>query len=374
MELEPFKLERYFAKYEFSTKYLLSPSDCEGMPQSRLLAMADSQSIKLWDNLTLGYTESAGHPLLREEIAKLYNGVHPNQVLVVAPEEGIFIALNTILRSGDHVICTYPGYQSLYEVAEGLGCDVTGWLPDEEEGWRFNPKFLEEAIRPKTKLIIVNFPHNPTGYLPPEEDSDQIAEIAREGKIPLFSDGMYRGLEYNPQDRLPSGCELNDQSVTLSGMSKVFGMAGVRIGWLITQDSSLYQKMAQFKDYTTICSSAPSEILSLIALRNKETIISENLERIGRNLKLLDGFFERNEDLFSWIRPKAGTICFPRLKNALNSHEFCEKVVQDTGVMLLPSSVYDFGYSHLRLGFGRENMPEALEVFENYLKKQSPKR
>lgn len=370
MKLKPFKLERYFAKYEFSVKYLLSSSDCDGLSQNELLSMADDETRRLWEELTLGYTESLGHPLLRSEIAKLYLRMKPDEVLIVAPEEDIFITLNTILKKGDHIVCTFPGYQSLYEVAEGLGCEVTKWQPEEKNGWEFNLEFLKQNIRPNTKLIIVNFPHNPTGYLPPKTGFQEIVDIAKERGIYLFSDEMYRFLEFDQQDRLPSACELYDKAISLFGMSKTFGMAGVRIGWLVTKDKRLYQEIATFKDYTTICSSAPSEILSLIALRAKDTIIERHLNRIQRNLALLDTFFRQYQDLFEWVRPKAGTIGFPRLKDKDNSFEFCQKVVNEVGIMLLPSTVYDYDDKHFRIGFGRENMPEALSKLREYLDNQ----
>lgn len=368
MNLKPFKLERYFAKYEFSAKYLLSSSDCDGLLQSELLAMADKETESLWNNLTLGYTESLGHLLLREEIAKLYQGITSNDCLVVVPEEGIYIALNSILQNGDNVICTYPGYQSLYEIAEGLGCEVTKWEPEEANGWRFNPDFLEQSIKPNTKLIVFNFPHNPTGYLPTKADFQRIIDIAKKNNLYVLSDEMYRFLEYDSNDRLPSACEAYDKAVSLFGMSKTFGMAGARIGWVVTKDKDLYAKMATFKDYTTICSSAPSEILSIIALRAKDKIIEKHLTRIKKNLELLDIFFVEHRDLFEWTKPKAGTIAFPKLIGSQNTLDFCQKVVKEANVMILPSTVYDYGDQHFRLGFGRENMPEALERFKDFLK------
>jgi len=151
------------------------------------------------------------------------------------------------------------------------------------------------------------------------------------------------------------------------GMSKTFGMAGVRIGWVVTKDKNLYDQMAAFKDYTTICSSAPSEILSIIALRAKEKIVGNHLKRIERNLKLLDDFSTKHQNLFEWVQPKAGTIGFPKLKGYIDSLEFCQKVVNEAGIMLLPSTVYDYDNKHFRIGFGRENMPEALKKLEDYI-------
>ncbi len=372
MHVKPFKLERYFAQYEFSAKYLLSSSDCDGLLQKELVDMADEEMKNVWEQLPLGYTESLGNPLLRKEVAKLYTHIDPNNVLIVTPEEGIFITLNSILQAGDHVICMFPGYQSLYEIAEGLGCEVTKWEPEEENGWRFNPDFLEQNIKPNTKLVIVNFPHNPTGYLPSKEDYKRIIDLAKKHTLFLFSDEMYRFLEYDANDRLPSACEEYERAISLFGMSKTFGMAGARIGWVVTKDTDVYEKMMIFKDYTTICSSAPSEVLSIIALRAKDKIIDKHIARIKRNLILLDGFFEKHSDMFEWVKPKAGTIGFPKLKGEMHALDFCQKVVKEANVMLLPSTVYNYDDTHFRLGFGRENMPQVLKVLGSYLDRSYP--
>lgn len=370
MQIKPFKLERYFAQYEFSVKYLLSSSDCDGLEQKELLSFANEESKSLWDNLTLGYTESLGHPLLRTEVSKLYTGVQSDDVLVVVPEEGIFITLNTILKKGDHVICAFPGYQSLYEIAESLGCEVTKWQPNEQAGWKFDSEFLVQNIKSNTKLIIVNFPHNPTGYLPAVDEYKKILDIAKAHNIHVLSDEMYRFLEFNDQDRLPSACEYYDKAISLFGMSKTFGMAGVRTGWLVTKDKELYQQMATFKDYTTICGSAPSEILSIIGLQSKDKIIKRHLERINRNLNLLEKFFDKHQNIFEWVKPKAGTICFPKLKADTSAYDLCQKIVNEAEIMILPSTVYDYDDKHFRIGFGRENMPEALEKFDQYLEQK----
>lgn len=368
MKIKPFQLERYFAKYEFSAKYLLSSSDCDGLSLEEVLSYADSDTKELWEKLQLGYTESQGLPLLWDEIAKLYSGISPDQTITVVPEEGIFIAMNCLLNEGDNVIATFPGYQSLYEIAESLGCSVTKWQPDEQRGWRFDPQFLEDAIRPNTKLIVFNFPHNPTGYYPSREDFQKVIDIAKRHDIFIFSDEMYRFLEFNPEDRNPSAVEVYDKSIVLFGMSKTFGLAGLRLGWLVTKDRELFEKITTFKDYTTICGSAPSEILALIGLRAKDKIIAKHLSRINRNLAIAGEFTARHSDKFSWVTPKAGTIGFPKLLSE-SSYDFCEKVVKEAGVMLLPSKVYDYDDSHFRFGFGRENFPEALAQLEAYLTK-----
>ena len=368
MKIQSFKLERYFAKYEFSAKYLLSSSDCEALTQQEVLTLADEETRSLWNDLKLGYTESQGLPLLREEISTLYQDTSIEDILVITPEEGIFIAMNSILNKGDHVICTYPGYQSLYEIARAMGCEVTKWLPDEETGWRFDPMFLIDNMKSNTKLIVCNFPHNPTGYLPSSKDFKKIIDITKDHDIHLFSDEMYRFLEYDPKNRLPSASDMYDKAISLFGMSKSFGMPGVRLGWVVTKDQELYKHMNQWKDYTTICTSAPSEILSLMALRAKEKIVSKQLNLLRRNLKELNEFFKSYSDIFTFISPKAGSICFPRLHLDQGAHNFCQTVIQETGIMILPSSVYDYDDQHVRIGFGRQNMGEALELLEKYIR------
>lgn len=366
MNLRSFALERYFAKYEFTAQFLLSSSDCDGLSMADLLARADPSLREAWADLTLGYTESPGLPQLRQEVARLYAGIRPEEILIMAPEEGIFVAMNCLLAAGDHVVCTAPGYQSLYEIAQGLGCDVSRWTPREDEGWKFRVEDVKALIRPTTRLLVVNFPHNPTGALPARKDFEAVVNLAKSRGLHFFSDEMYRFLEFNAAARLPSACELYEKGITLFGMSKTFGMAGVRIGWLATHDLALRDKMAAFKDYTTICNSAPSEWLALIALRRREEIIETHRRRIQRNLKVLDAFFKQQPARFSWVPPKAGTVCFPRLLQD-GAEKFCDTVVRQAGILILPSSVYDYGDAHIRIGLGRENFPVALQKFEAFL-------
>ncbi len=368
MNIQPFKLEEYFAKYEFSAPYLLCPSDCEPFTLNELLAYADGDTRDLWEKLSLGYTETQGLPLLRQEIAHLYAQVAPDDVLVVTPEEGIFIGMHALLEPGDHVIATFPGYQSLYEIAVSLGCEVTYWTADEANGWAFDVDWLETAIQPNTRLIVVNFPHNPTGYLTSKAEFARILELARARNITVFSDEMYRFLEYDPADRLDSAVDVYADAVVLGGLSKAFGLPGLRIGWLVARNHDLYQKFVLLKAYTTICSSAPSEILALMALRARARVIERSLAIVRENLARLDGFFERHAAILSWVRPRAGSIAFPKLLLPQDIATFCAEVVEKQGVMLLPGSVYDDAGSHFRIGFGRRSLPDALAQLEAFIR------
>ncbi len=366
MHLPPFKLERYFAKYEFNVQYLLCASDCQSFTVQELLAL-EPDAGQRFEAHWLGYTESSGSPSLRQEIARIYAGISPEHVLVHSgAEEAIFLFMHAVLASGDHAIVHFPCYQSLIDVARSTGCDVTPWIAREQTGWALDLDELQRMLRPNTKAIIVNFPHNPTGYLMPQDDFRRLNHIAQERNITLFSDEVYREAEYHPEDRLPSACQINPSAVSLGVMSKTYGLPGLRIGWIATQEAALLERMAALKDYTTICSSAPSEFLAELALRHRQVLSRRNLDIIARNLSILDGFFERHAGSFSWVRPKAGPIAFPRLKDG-DVEAFCHDLVTSAGVLLLPGTVYDDKENHFRIGFGRANLPGAVTRLEEHL-------
>jgi aspartate/methionine/tyrosine aminotransferase len=366
MQLAPFKLERYFAKYEFSARYLLCSSDCESLSIADLLALepgAEEGLKRHW----LGYTESLGAPSLRQEIARTYTSIAADQVLVHSgAEEAIFLSMHAILGPGDHAIIHWPCYQSLFEVAKSTGAEVSFWEAHPEDGWALDLDELKAQIRPNTRLIIVNTPHNPTGWLMPRDIFDGLNRLAQKHGIFLFCDEVYRELEYDPADRLPAACDKNPNALSLGVMSKSYGLAGLRIGWIATQNAELYRKIAALKDYTTICNSAPSEFLAELALRQRNILTTRNLNIIRSNLLLLDDFFNRHSGLFSWVRPKAGPIAFPKLlKGEIKT--FCDKLVHESGVLLLPGTLYDHPGNYFRIGFARKNMPEALARLDEYL-------
>ena len=307
MRLTDFALERYFARWEFAVEHVLCASDVQGLPMAEVLAMADDETRAIWDALSLGYTESTGHPLLRREIAALYDTVTPEEVLVFAgAEEAIFCLSNVLLGPGDHAIVTWPGYQRLYEVARATGADVTLHELREDDGWAIDLETLRRQVTPTTRLIVVNAPHNPTGMQPDRTTFDALVALAEESGANLLLDEVYRFLEFDATDRLPAGADAMVRGISLGVMSKSFAMAGLRIGWLATRDRDLLARCANLKDYTTICSAAPSEVLALIGLRARDAVLARSREIVGSNLERLDAFFDDWADRFTWIRPRAG--------------------------------------------------------------------
>ncbi|NMC52664.1 MAG: aminotransferase class I/II-fold pyridoxal phosphate-dependent enzyme [Chloroflexi bacterium] len=366
--MQPFKLERYFAQHEFSAEVLMSSSDCESLSLETLLNLCDPETEHLWKNLSLGYTESQGLPLLRAEISTLYTRLHPDQVITLAPEEGIYIAMRNLLRPGDHVICLAPAYQSLYQVAADSGCSVSPcWLRPSPSGWQLDPQQIKDLIRPNTRMLVVNFPHNPSGFLPSRALFEQIIDLAAQHNLILFSDEMYRLLEYQTEDRLPAACDAYPNAVSLGGLSKSMSLPGLRAGWLAAQNREWIQSFQRYKDYTTICSSAPSEVLAVIALRAREEIVQTNLGIIRANTALAQAFFARNAAWFEWIPPLAGPIALPRYTGPGSVDEFCLSVLQQQNVMIVPGSMFELEGDYFRVGLGRKNLPEALRRLQAYL-------
>lgn len=373
MKLPDFKLERYFSRYEFNAPYLLCCSDCESFTAGEILDLEGEQSWRAFGELWLGYTESAGSPLLRREIASLYTSIKEENVLVFSgAEEAIFIFMNTALDPGDHIIVQYPCYQSLFEVARSIGCRITRWEAREEDNWEPDIDLLESSIKTNTRAIIINSPHNPTGHLMSRRNLERIVGLARSRGILVFSDEVYRFLEYSDGGHAQSACDLYENAVSLGVMSKTYGLPGLRIGWTATRNNDIYKKMASFKDYTTICNSAPGEFLATLALRHRESIVRRNLNIIKENLALLNHFFSRYSGLFSWRPPKAGPIAFPGIRWNEDVESFCHDLVNSVGVLLLPGNHYDFGDKNFRIGFGRKNMPQCLEKLEEYIQKRFP--
>jgi len=378
MDIKPFHTERFFALHEFTAPYILCASDCESLTVDELLGLAGAS----WESLgclRLGYTESQGAPALRERIAETYSRVSADKVIGLgAPEEGIFVTMHALLEPGDEAVVLMPCYDSLLNVAEYLGARVARWSlveapepPDGPGGWRLDMDALERLVTPRTKLVVVNFPHNPTGYLPSHDEWRTIVEIVGRAGAWLFSDEMYRGLEYDPAARIPSGCDVYERAITLAGLSKTYGLPGLRAGWLALQDTELRERLCGWKDYTTICASAPGEVLAEIALRVKDKLAARSLGIIQNNLALAEPFFARRGEVFRWNQPLAGSVALVGLRGQ-SARGFCARLVAQQGVLLLPNTGLGIGDGHVRFGFGRLNFPEGLEKLDRYLARNNP--
>ena len=370
--LPDFKLETYFSKWEFTARYNLCASDAESISLTELLALAEPEDRAAWDQLHLCYTETFGLPALRATIAATYEGLAPEDILCFCgAEEGIFAAMHALLSAEDHAVVVTPNYQSAETLPLSI-CAVTGVALDPEDGWSLDVSALEAALRPNTRVISINFPHNPTGKVIPRESFDAVVELARDRGIALFSDEVYRLLEHDESKRLPQAAEVYDRGLSLGVMSKAYGLPGLRIGWIACRDRALLSRMERIKHYLSICNPAPSELLALIALKARDRILARNRQLIAANLAALEAFFAERPELFDWATPDAGCIAFPRYKGPEGVEAFAADLVAETGVLLLPASNYrsELGpvpTDRFRVGYGRADFQEGLAAFRAHL-------
>jgi len=367
MHIEPFATEQFYALYEFQMPHLLSVSDCESVTTGELLDLA-GMSLSDFGQLHLGYTRSKGDPELRRAIADTYETVSvENVVVLTSPVEGIYLTMRTLLEPEDEAIVLMPAYDSLKNMAEHI-CKTHTWeLVASENEWQLDFDALEKLINNKTKLIVVNFPHNPTGFLPNPEQFDCLINMAKAHGIWLFCDEMYRGLEFDDHKILPTVADRYENTIALSGLSKAHGLPGLRSGWLVIKDEQVREKLVNWKHYTTICPSAPSEFLALAALKAGEKLIERNKTIVKENLVLAEPFFERWKEFFTWRRPQSGSMALVGVDVA-SATDYCHTLAKGQGVLLLPSSCMGYGDKHVRFGFGRKSFEGALQHYETHLR------
>ncbi len=369
MKLNEFKLERLFARFAKGAKYMLSATSCDSCSMREILDMADAECLKLWEKLDMGYTDYRGHPKLREAIMTRYKTLSADDILEVAPEEGIFIVLNTLLGEGDEVVVMQPTLPSLHEIPKSLGATVIPWtLEATNWGWRLDTDFLARAVTSKTKLIVLNIPNNPTGYVPVLADIQRIAHIADRVGAWVFSEETYRSMEHDPGAELPSVADVYPRAIALGGINKL-GLAGSRVGWLASRNRSIIANCLAFKDYTTLCPNAPSEILALIAIRNFRTLLSRTHSIILENLGLAEGYFTSKTDWFQWIAPNGGSTAFPQLNTAFKVGELCDKAMDEDGIMIIPDRIFNMNQNRFRVGFGRKSFSHALAMFSDFMER-----
>lgn len=369
-----FQLEIFMSQYEFSIRHFLCGSDAQTMTLRELLALATDQELEQWDRLELNYSETRGAPALRQAIAETcYTRRSAEDVLCFAgAEEGIYCAMRALLGPQDHAVVFCPNYQSLEALPAAL-CAVSGLRMREEDDWNIDLDALESLLRPNTRLIVMNYPHNPTGKVLPQDQFEAIVAMAAKRGIYIYCDEVYRGLE-RERPAPPPMADFYERGISLGVLSKSYGLAGLRLGWTACQDRELLRSMDRVKHYLSICNPTPSEFLGRIALRNSETILAKNQKIIADNLALLDAFFKTHEELFDWKRPDGATIGFPKYHGPEGVDAFVERLITEAGVLLLPARVYDGELypaprNHFRIGFGRSNFKPGLEALDAYLKK-----
>ncbi len=373
MKLPPFELERWFIDHERGAPLDACASDVQAPSMAEILALASPDLRAEWETLTLSYTEAHGHPRLRRAIAALYDDLEPEDVIVfTGAQEAIFAWANATFSPGDHAVVVWPAYQALHEIARTMGADITTVALHHEDGWALDLDELRAALRPDTRSVVVNFPHNPTGAHPDPETWAGLVALCDEAGVELFSDEVYRWGEHAPALMLPAAAECARQGLSLGVMSKTFAAPGLRVGWLAGRDRQTLRRIAAVRDYTTVCSSAPSELLAIAVLESLDATVERTRAIVEPNLRLLDDFFTRWAGTLEWVRPRGAPIGYPRLSDGSPAEAFARDLLAEEDVLIMPGDVYgEPGSAHFRLGFGRRDLPVALERFDRFLRSRT---
>jgi aspartate/methionine/tyrosine aminotransferase len=370
--LRTFRLEEYLGTWEFSARYYLTASDAESVSLDELLTIGGDDDREGFMAMPLSYIETWGTENLREAVAGTYESIDAGHVLAFAgAQEAMFWTMQELVGPGDHAVVTVPCYQSMETVTLATGADASALLMRRENGWSLDLDELRGLLRPNTKLVAVNYPNNPTGYVPDMETFRDLVRLCDERGIRLFCDEVYRGIEVDRRRTLPQAADLSDTAISLNVASKSYGLPGLRVGWLACHDRGLLERLEKRKHYTSICNPGPSEYLAAIALRNRERVWDRNRGIVAANRPLWEAFFSRWADLFDWEPPVGGCVCFPRYRGG-DVDDFARRLVTKEGVVILPASVYyselaDTPTDHFRVGLGRLGLEEGLEAFGRFL-------
>ncbi|OYQ35699.1 aminotransferase [Sandarakinorhabdus cyanobacteriorum] len=375
--LPEFKLETYLGRWEFTARHHMTASDAETLTVRELLALGGDAALDVLLDTRLSYTEPYGAPDLRAAIAETYDSCAAEDVLCFAgAEEGVYCLYRTLLGPDDHAIVVTPNYQSAETVPLSL-CATTGVALDEREAWTLHVHQVAAAIRPNTRVVYINFPHNPTGKILERDRFDDLVALCRLHGIWLFSDEVYRLIERDPARRLPQAVDAYERGVSLNVMSKAYGLPALRVGWIACRDRDLLERMVRLKHYLSICNSAPSERLSLVALRHRKTVLERTRAVARAGYTQVAAFLAEFPELFETYEPDGGVVMFPRYKGANGVERFCRRLVEEAGAVLLPASIYASALTptptdRFRIGYGRSNLDDGLAAMRAFIRSNRP--
>ncbi len=367
MAFIPFELERWQSTWEHRVRFNLSESGVHPLTVSTLLELAGADVTDLLD-LGLGYSQADGTDQLREAIAALYPGATSKNVIVtVGSSEANFITCWTLIQPGDCVATLVPMYRQSWGLAQNFGAEVATFDLKPELGWDPDPGDVERAIPPDTRLVVVTNPNNPTGHVLSQRARAVILERTRDAGAWLLADEVYQGAELDG-DTTPSFWGSYDRTIVVNGLSKAYGLPGLRIGWIVGP-SELKEAVFRRHDYTVICPTPVSDYLARCALRVRGKILARTRAILNENYPILAEWLGGFGDAVEWWKPDCGAICFTRYRQAIDALELAERIRVEQSVLLQPGE--HFGYPRfLRLGFGSEprELRAALDVLGPGLK------
>lgn len=376
MKIEVFALERWLTTYENQVDFDIAESGIYPLTTRELLeyqAPEDrARSVNRLLDLRLGYSEAPGTRALRSLIAETYAGTSPDEILVTTGAiEANYVLFNVLLEAGDHIVAVAPAYQQLLSVPAAIGCNVSRWEVRQEAGgeFRFDLSALERLVTPRTRLIILNTPHNPTGAMLSEAELRQVYALAESVNAWVMADEAYRWLTVpDGAPPAPPVRDLGELGISVGTLSKPFGLPGLRIGW-IAGPPDLIAACWAARDYVSLSPGKLNDALAVIALRHRDALIARTREIVSKNFAAAKSWFAANGDLASWHPPHGGLLALMRYSLDIPSLELANGLAEEASVMLAPGSVFGIEH-HLRIGIGQEPdiFAEGLERTAAYFR------
>lgn len=365
MRLPPFAMERWQSRFEHRVDFNLSESGVEPLTLAALAELLGFDPAAV----SLGYVQTNGSDRLRERIAALYPGAGPENVVVTTGgAEANFLALWRLVSPGDRVAVLQPTYGQTPGLAEGLGAEVRTWHLEASRGWHPAPGAAGEAVGDAARLVVVTNPNNPTGAVLEPEARAEVVEVAERGGAWLLSDEVYAGAEVSGEET-PTLWGEGERVLVTGSLSKAYGLPGLRLGWVVAP-AGLAEELWAAKDYTTIAPTALSDALAARVLRPdaRASVLERTRGIVRENLAILAAWLDDRPDLFSFVPPAAGAICFVRYSLDLGSSEVAERLRTERGVLVVPGDHFGLD-GFLRLGFGvrAAYLREALERIASWL-------
>lgn len=302
-------------------------------------------------DLKLLYGEHRGDPALRSLVARIDDGIGADDVLMTAGAAGaLFIISTTLLTPSDHLVVVRPNYATNIETPRAIGCEITYLDLRFENGFRLDVEEVAKALRPNTRYISVTCPHNPTGTMLSRAELDRLIAIAEAHGCYLLVDETYRDLSYG--HRLPAAASLSRKAISVSSLSKAYGIPGVRVGWLITRDPDLYERFLAAKEQIGICGSVLDESAALQMLEKRDAFLGKLLPDVARRRAIVSDWID-SEPLIDWVPPSGGVVCFPRVSvgEAFNADSFYKSLLDDHGTYVGPGHWFEMPRNFFRIGF-----------------------
>lgn len=370
MKIKPFAVEEWMNAWEVGAKYNIAETCVDSISMNELFELTGEDKTKFLNRLCarrLSYGDIEGLPEFRKGVCGLYKTLNIENIVPTHGASGanhhVFYSL---ISPGDRVVSIMPTYQQLYSIPESYGADVQILHLSKENNYLPDLEKLRRLVTPETKMICINNPNNPTGALMSEQLLREIVEIARSADAWILCDEVYRHLSQE-DGWCPSIVDLYEKGISVSSMSKVFSLAGLRLGWIATHDMSVVKSCLSHRDYNLVSCGVFDEMLAAAALKHSDKLLERSRKIVRENLQILDDWVS-SEPHVSYVKPKAGTTALVYYDLDIPSYEFCEEMYKKTGAFVTPGDCFEVPHS-MRIGYayGKQDLIDGLKAISEYI-------